>query len=122
MNCECHQLPKAFNLERLPNRLRRRIEEIDFKDQGWVKLYKCYVCGQRWQLDEWDKYQVVCAIKIPETANWRAYDDKPDRLQLLLDSRGGLSENACVKAGCGNLALKSLAYCPAHAYEIGLRE
>jgi len=27
MNCECHRLPKAFNLERLPNRLRRRIEE-----------------------------------------------------------------------------------------------
>jgi len=27
MNCECHRLPKAFNIERHPNLLRRRIEE-----------------------------------------------------------------------------------------------
>ncbi len=122
MNCECNQLPHIFNVERYPNHLKDRIEFVDRKDEGWVKLGKCRVCGQYWQLDEWDKYQTICAIKVDAPDDWKNYDDKPDRIQLLINSRNGLSEEECVMAGCKNKALKSLAYCPKHAYEIGLRE
>jgi hypothetical protein len=122
MSCECERLPHVFNLEKYSNRLKKRLTEVEVKSDGWVKLCQCRACGQYWQLDEWDKYQTLCAIKISDPANWQTYDDQPDRARLLIESRGGLSEEECVMARCQNKALKSLAYCPAHAYEIGIRE
>ena len=123
MNCECNQLPRIFNVERYPNRLMDHLELIDRKDSGWLKLYNCSVCGQYWQVDLIDRLQVNCAIKIDNPAEWQNFDDKPLRLQYLIDSRGGLSEEECVMAGCKNKALNSLAYCPKHAYEnVGVRE
>jgi hypothetical protein len=122
MNCECDQLPPIFNIERYASRFQDRLEIIDFKSEAWVKLGKCQICGQCWQLDEWDRYLTICAIKIDAPDSWQSYDDKPDRIRLLKDSRGGLSDEECIKANCGNKALKSLAYCPGHALEIGLRE
>ncbi|MDQ6786373.1 MAG: hypothetical protein M3033_06085 [Acidobacteriota bacterium] len=73
-------------------------------------------------MDKWDKLQTICAIKINFPKDWQNYDDKPDRVELLMNSRGGLSEAECIKANCQNKALKSLAYCLKHSYEIGLRE
>ena len=122
MSCECDQLPQILNLESYPNHVRKRLHEVDLKSEEWVKLLRCLVCGQHWQLDEWDKYQAVCAIKIADPENWRSYDDKPDRFRLLVEARGGLSDEECVKAGCQDKALRTLGYCPAHAYEVGLRE
>lgn len=119
-NCECNQLPSIFNIEKCPNHLRERIEIFDKKDDGWRELGKCQICGQYWQLDKWDKLQTICAIKIDVSDDWQSYDDKPDRIQLLIDSYSGLSDEECIKANCQNEALKSLACCPKHAYEIGL--
>ncbi|HXG85812.1 MAG TPA: hypothetical protein VNI84_17465 [Pyrinomonadaceae bacterium] len=87
-----------------------------------MKLNKCCICWQHWQIDVWDKYQTNCALKIDKPKNWQSFDDEPDRLKLLVETRGGLSEEKCVKQGCTNDALKSLAYCPIHAYKIGFRE
>jgi hypothetical protein len=120
-DCECKRLPNIFNTERIFNGLKNRVKIVDIKN-NWIKLGRCSVCGQFWQLDEWDKYQTICAIKINDPANWQTFDDEPDRVQLLINSRGGLSDKECVKANCRDTALKSLAYCPKHAYEIGLRE
>ena len=123
MNCECNQLPRIFNVETYPNRLMAHLELIDKKDGGWLSLYKCSVCAQYWQVDLIDWLQVNCAIRIDNPAEWHDFDDKPVRVQYLIDSRGGLSEEGCVMAGCKNRALQSLAYCPKHAYEdVGLRE
>ena len=122
MRCECKQLPRIFNYEQYPNNLKERLVEVSAKDGNWVKLSKCRACGQYWQTDVWDKYQTNCALKIDAPESWQSLDDKPFRLQLLVETRGGLSEENCVMAGCGNKALKSLAYCPEHAFRIGLRE
>lgn len=121
-NCKCNQLPRIFDSEKYPNHLRGRIEIIDKKNEGWRELGKCRECGQYWQLDKWDKLQTICAIKIDFPDNWQNYNDEPVRLELLMKSRGGLSEEECIKKNCKNKALKTLAYCLEHSYRIGLRE
>jgi hypothetical protein len=123
MSCECSQLPQIFNIENYYSRLMTHLEIIDQKDGGWLKLFKCSVCNQHWQVDLIDRLQVNCAIKIDDSVEWQNFDDKSIRIQYLISSRGGLSEEECVTAGCKNKALKSLAHCPKHAYEnVGLRE
>lgn len=123
MNCECNQLPRIFNIETYRNRLMAHLVLTDQKEGGWLRLYKCSVCDQYWQVDLIDRLQVNCAIRIDNPAAWQNFDDKPVRVQYLIDSRGGLSTDECVMAGCKNKALQSLAYCPQHAYEhVGLRE
>lgn len=122
MKCECSRLPRLFNIEKYLSHLRETVEIVDRKDSGWGELRICRICGQHWQLDKWDKLQTICAIKIDFPDDWQNYDDKSDRMQLLIDSRGGLSEVRCIKAICQNKAFKSLAYCLEHSYEIGLRE
>ncbi len=123
MNCECKHLPRIFNVETYPNHLMNHLELIDRKDGGWLNLHKCSVCGMHWQVDLIDRLQVNLAIRIDNPAEWQRFDDKPLRVQYLIDSRGGLSEDECAMAGCPNKTLKSLAYCPKHAYEnIGLRQ
>jgi hypothetical protein len=117
--CSCRRLPAIFKIED-QGRFVSQLEEVDNR-ADWLQLYRCTDCGQHWQLDLPDKYQVSCAIKIEDPAHWQSFDDKPVRLQFLIESRGGLSQEECAKAGCSNRALKSLAFCPAHAYEIGIR-
>jgi hypothetical protein len=123
MACECDHLPRIFNVETYPNTLANHVELVDQKDGGWLKLYKCPVCGRYWQIDVIDRLQTNCAIRIDDPAGWHSFDDKPVRFQYLIDARGGLSDEDCIMAGCKNKALKSMSYCPRHAYEdVGLRE
>jgi hypothetical protein len=123
MKCECGQFQRTINIETYPNRLVDRLDLIDTKDGEWLKLYRCSICGQYWQFDLADRLQVNLAIKIDEPCNWQDFNDKPARLQHLIDSRSGLSEEICVMTGCQDRALKTLAHCPAHAYEVdGLRQ
>ncbi len=122
MDCECSQLPKIFNIETYPNSLMDCVELTEQKG-SWLKLYKCLRCGQHWQIDAIDKLQVNCAIKINNPKEWKSFDDKPIRVQYLIDSRGGLSEEQCLMQDCKNKTLISLAYCPKHAYEtLGIRQ
>jgi hypothetical protein len=123
MVCECNQLPLIFNVETYSNRLMDHCNLVGQKEDGWLELYKCSVCDQYWQVDVTDKLQINCAVKIDNPANWQNFDDKAIRMQYLVDSRGGFSDEECVVAGCKNKALKSLVYCTKHAYEnAGLRE
>jgi len=119
--CNCNQLPQIFKVED-QGRFVRKFVEVGRRAGNWLQLFRCRACGQHWQLDLPDKYQVNCAIKIDDPDDWQSFDDQPVRLQFLIESYGGLSEEECVMARCANKALKSLAYCPAHAYEIGLRD
>ncbi|NOQ51446.1 MAG: hypothetical protein GQ578_04430 [Desulfuromonadaceae bacterium] len=120
--CKCKNLPKFFKSDSSDSYF-KKFKRIDWKDDAWVKLIKCPVCGQHWQLDEWDKYQTGLAIKIKEPESWRSYNDKDVRIDFLIQNRGGLSDGICAWQGCNNQALKGLAYCPTCAYEkSGLRE
>ena len=122
MRCECEQLPQIFNYERYPNSLKSRLVKVDAKAGNWLELFQCRVCVQHWQLDVQDKYQTNCAIKIDAPETWHSFNDESLRMQLLVESRGGFSEENCKMANCQNKALKSLAFCQFHAYGIGLRE
>lgn len=122
MNCSCKQLPHVFNIEKFDDLSTDRLEAIEKSDNNWLTLYRCPYCNQYWQIDLIDKYQINLAIKINDPNLWKHFDDKPIRQQYLVDSYGGVSNEICVKLDCKNKALRSLAYCPEHAWEIGLRE
>jgi len=41
---------------------------------------------------------------------------------LLLDRRGGVGEERCVRQDCAQLVLKGLAFCLDHTFERGVRK
>ena len=86
MRCECEQLPQIFNYARSPNNLKERLVEVDAKGENRLDLYRCRFCSQHWQIDVWDKYQTICAIKIDARESWQSFDDKPLRMQLLISN------------------------------------
>jgi len=98
------------------------MEEVDHNSSKWIKLLKCQSCEQFWQVDNWDKYHVSLAIKISDPGFWSRFDDLPLRMDYLLKSRGGITNDICSWQGCNEYCLKGLAFCVIHAYEVGLRE
>ena len=121
MNCNCFEMPSTLRGSTSDSPF-KAMEEIDHKSAKWINLLRCKSCGQNWQVDGWDKYQVSLAIKISDPEGWSDFDDLPFRMDHLLVSRGGTSTNICTWQGCKEYCLKGLAYCVHHAYETGLRE
>jgi len=85
--------------------------QVGEADQGWCSVLQCPKCGQYWLVDEFDKAQSLFAIKIDNL-------NKPEESRLLeiheqglLKKHGGHSEQSCMFAGCGNKAVKGLAFC-----------
>ena len=120
MKCDCDQKLNVLQITDY-SQFTSQLEVVAVKHAEWVKLCRCLICGQHWQVDKWDKYQVICAIKIENPESWQIFDDEESRLQLLISSRGGLSNKTCMWVGCNNKALKELAFCPQHAWTKGLR-
>ena len=116
--CKCDDLPEYFTAD-TSDPYFKNFRQIDWKDDAWVKLIECPHCGQHWQLDEWDKYQNGLALKIQAPDKWKKYDDRPARIDFLIQNRGGISKELCAWQGCENNALNGLAYCPFCAYEKG---
>ena len=63
---------------------------------SWFWLVRCRSCGQRWSLDEFEKYQRQFAIKISRREGWRDFDTTPLRREFLVESRGGLTDEPCI--------------------------
>ncbi len=120
MQCDCNQQSDIFQITDYGTFV-SRLEIVATKSEGWIQLGRCRACGQHWQVDKWDKYQVLCAIKIANPEDWDNFTDEESRMQLLIRSRGGLSSETCMWIHCENQALKNLAFCPYHAWEKGLR-
>ncbi len=99
-------------------------EDLDVLQSGnWVRLMACRSCHQLWRVDVADRLQVQFAVKLPERANWEKFDAVPLVKQFLLASRGGLQVSGeCIRAGCSNRPVRSVAYCLEHLYEIGWRK
>jgi hypothetical protein len=117
--CICADLPELIYLEDQPPGSVGPLIHVDTGD--WVKLCRCDRCGQLWRIDVPDKYQPQIAVKVPAIDNWESLESKPFVLEHLIRSRGGLSEDLCVFAGCGKAAIKGVAYCAEHLYEMGAR-
>ena len=119
--CDCLSLPAAISLWRITSGWLDHLEKID--QLTWFTLQKCRVCGQLWQLDLIDRLQTNLAIKVENSYDWIKFDDTPARIHYPIYSRSGLSKETCILQSCNNFALRTLAYCPHHAYfYAGLRE
>jgi hypothetical protein len=114
--CKCDKLPKFIKADTSDSYF-KQFNQIDWKDDSWVKLVQYPDCSQHWQIDEWDKFQTGLAIKVKDPESWKAFDDRAIRVEFLIHNRGGLSETRCAWQGCGNKAIIGLAYCPLCAYE-----
>jgi hypothetical protein len=120
--CDCSSLPNFLRGD-TSNAPCPGLHLVREREGGWLQLFHCPACGQYWQLDVWDKFQVGLAIKITEPSAWETFDDKPMRVAYLIQSRGGLSTERCGWHGCGAACLRGLVFCPTHAYDrMGLRE
>jgi len=94
------------------------MSQID--DGNWVELFKCNNCTQLWAIDAWDKYQERVAIKVVQKENWDKATDH-QRKNLLLNARGGVTENECMKTTCNGYAVTGVVFCIDHLYETGAR-
>jgi len=119
MSCECSKLPDIVRLDDYPG-IARGSDELETGD--WVRLVCCRSCGQLWSLDEWDKYQRQFAIKIPRREDWREFDTMPMRLEFLVRSRGGLTDEHCIWSGCSERRVRGVVYCAEHLFKTGARE
>jgi hypothetical protein len=118
--CQCATLPELIYLKSKPSGFESTLVELSVGN--WVKLFRCSECKQLWRIDEWDKYQTQFAAKVPNVEGWGTYDTIPLQKQLLLQSRGGLSNSICNWARCGKHAVKGVMFCIDHLFETGTRE
>ena len=118
--CQCAELPEVIYFGSEPDVFQSTLVELSVGN--WVKLFRCSDCEQLWRIDEWDKYQTQFAAKVPDIDTWETYDTTPFEKQLLLQSRGGLSDNICTWARCGQPAVKGVAFCVDHLFESGARK
>jgi hypothetical protein len=119
MICECSQLPEIVRLGDHPN-IEQKAEQLETGD--WVRLVRCLICGQLWSVDEWDKYQRQFAIKIPQQDGWRQYDTTPSRVDFLIQSRGGLTDELCIWTNCKSRRVRGVVYCAKHLFKTGARD
>ena len=78
-----------------------------------VELRQCEACGTHWQVDIG---RGGLAARVHEPESWNDFDDRPIRLQQLVDSHGGLEDDPCQWAGCERPRLKGTVLCPHHIY------
>jgi len=119
MKCQCSDLPDAFYLDEgsrgFAEGLKREISG------NWIWLGSCPSCGQLWALDEWDKYQDQVVTRVNNRETWNVADTTNLRKQLLLKSRGGLTDTNCIWAGCTAKAVKGVVFCLDHLWNAGTR-
>jgi len=119
MRCRCAGLPDAFYLDEGPHGFG---EGLVHEDAGnWIWLGSCPECGTLWAVDEWDKYSWPVVTRVEERGDFGRVDTTPKRKQLLLKSRGGLTDQRCTWAGCHQRAVRGVVYCLDHLWETGAR-
>ena len=92
-------------------------------EKNWRELFRCRVCGTYWRIDTGDKYQERFAWKIGEfREDWADMNFVDEEKRLLVEHRGGVSDEACIWAGCGKPRVKGVVFCVDHLYETGARK
>jgi hypothetical protein len=118
MKCACASLKDVFYAEEHPSFLKDLSEK---SLASWKKLCVCPKCGTLWAVDEWDKYHIQVVSRVSDIGNWDVASEE-DRKKLLLDSRGGLTDEICIWAECGKNRVRGVAYCIDHLYSTGARK
>lgn len=120
MKCKCSKLPDVFYLEEGPKTFEKGLHQKDMAN--WMRLYSCPHCGTMWAIDEWDKYQIQVVSRVINKGSWADQDTIQQRKQLLLKSRGGLTDAECIWVGCHEKQVKGVVYCLDHLWETGARK
>ena len=118
MGCACATLPNALYGSDAPAGFINSLKEQAYDD--WCKLCRCPECGTLWGVDEWDKFAVQVACRVGDPAHWRQ-EIEQSRRALLLQSRGGLTDEVCMWKGCDRKRVKGSAYCIEHLFDSGAR-
>jgi len=90
---------------------------------NWRELLQCHACGKYWRIDAADKYQERFAWKIGSyRSDWALPDFPGLEKALLLQHRGGETNEKCVWLGCERNRALGVAYCIDHLYATGTRK
>ena len=118
MTCKCDRLPRLLYLDRfsVPHESLFKILLGD-----WSDLHKCKSCGQLWRIDKPDRLQEGYAFKLDSEDDWEQVEVKQLSKDLLLQSRGGITEQKCIWKGCTGFQVRGVAFCIDHLYETGAR-
>jgi hypothetical protein len=100
--------------------VKKELVEVDHRE--WRILCRAKSDGSYWLLDAEDKFQTRFLTRLEQTNEWWQRDTSSLEKQLLYESRGGVSGERCMWAGCGGEALNRSAYCLEHTYAAGTRE
>ncbi|GAA5170134.1 hypothetical protein GCM10025770_32620 [Viridibacterium curvum] len=102
---------------------RHILSQLEFvAREQWYELYRHKEDGSLWRLDADDKYQQRFLVKIDNAETWATFDATQLEQGLLLESRGGLSEDRCKWKSCESRAIQRSAFCVVHTYEQGVRK
>jgi hypothetical protein len=109
MRCDCEILPvyTYFDPQRgISQRLRPFNEPVTASN--WRELFRCEICGTFWRIDIEDKYQQRFVWKVGEYRDdWATVNLIDEEKELLLQRRGGNTNEACIWAGCEKMKVKS---------------
>jgi len=123
MHCACEELPvyTYYYSERgLSQKIRPFIASVAKSD--WRELFRCEVCGTHWGIDVEDRLQQQFVWKVGAfREDWVSVEFVDVEKELLLQCRGGVTEEKCAWIGCGKKKVKGVAYCIDHLYATGAR-
>lgn len=91
------------------------LEQVDKTDHRC--LGKCRTCGSCWSLDENLALGTVIVFKETDPERWKIRDTTPERIELLVESRGGYGEGTCIWAECADRRVAGVVYCARHLHE-----
>ncbi len=120
MSCYCQKQTELIDVQDAPQGFEASLIKKDIGN--WVYLMECPECGQLWRVDARDKYQTQFAIKLSSVEGWESIDSVPQQKELLLQARGGITDEICIWAGCNGKRVKGVVYCVDHLYETDARK
>ncbi|QQS40692.1 MAG: hypothetical protein IPM63_15170 [Acidobacteriota bacterium] len=120
--CDCANLPDFFLIDYELGSFPQDLELLESNAEGWLELKSCKLCAVLWVVDAWDwGSNGRAAFRVNRKTGWEDTDTIKKRKELLLKSRGGLTDETCCKAGCERKALVGVALCLDHYYDLGWR-
>ena len=117
--CNCKEQPSLIDISNNHSDFKSKLNQLDVGD--WVLLMQCPNCKQLYKVDEWDKYQTSYAVKVPTSKNWETFDSESLIKEQMIQHRGGLANDSCMRVGCNIKQVKGSAYCVHHLYLGGTR-
>jgi hypothetical protein len=124
MHCACEELP-VYTYYHADHGLSQKLRPfiVSVAKSGWRELFRCEICGTHWRIDVEDKFQQQFVWKVGAfREEWASIEHVNEEKELLLQRRGGETEEKCVWAECTKRKVKGMALCIDHLYATGARK